>query len=94
VQALLPATLRPTGQLEMTNTCCSPINYVQAYDKGTHKPIFVGTSTGTTAQPQTANTPWNANGGSQTLGPGYCNQEADDFDVVYDPVDGVWVPRW
>ena len=66
-------------------------NYVQAFDKGTHKPIFVGTSTGTTAQPQTANTPWNANGGSQTIGPGYCNQESDDFDVVYDPVDGVWV---
>lgn len=30
-------------------------NYVQAFDKGTHKPIFVVTSTGTSAQPQTAN---------------------------------------
>jgi hypothetical protein len=76
----------PNGSVGLNQYMLFANNYLQAYDKTTHKPIFVNTSTSTTAAPQAANSPW-----EPYLGNGYCGQETVNFNMVYDHVDSIWV---
>ena len=76
----------PNGSVGLNQFMIFANNWVQAYDKTTHKPIFVNTSGGTSPQPQPANSPW-----EPYLGSGSCGPETDNFDVQYDHVNSIWV---